>query len=399
MNVKIAYFVPDLTDPAVRRRVRMFERGGAAVTVAGFRRSPSSVAELDGVPALDFGQTRDGRLLRRGASAVRVALDRRRLMRFARGADVIVARNLEMLLAAAHARALSPTKPPLIYECLDIHRMLLSPRRGGRLLRAVENRLWRGIDLGLTSSPAFVRNYFAPRDFPAPIRVIENKVLTLAPGERPSPRSRPAAGPPWRIGWFGILRCRRSFDLLSRLTRAAGGAIEVVLRGKPSMASFADLERRVAAEPFMHFAGPYRNPEDLAAIYRDVHFAWAVDYFEAGGNSEWLLPNRIYESCAYGAPPIALANVETGRWLTARGVGLALVEPLGDRLAETLGRLDAPAYAELAARVAQLPTADVVCGDDECRALVDALQVAIRRRRERVDAVAPIGEPNAESAP
>ena len=158
--------------------------------------------------------------------------------------------------------------------------------------------------------------------------MIENKVLTLEPGERSSPHPRPAAGPPWRIGWFGIIRCRSSFDLLSRVTRDAGGAIEVVLRGKPSMASFVDLERRVAAEPFIHFAGPYRNPEDLPAIYGDVHFAWAVDYFEAGGNSDWLLPNRIYESCAYGAPPIALAGVETGRWLTARGIGLALSEPL-----------------------------------------------------------------------
>lgn len=397
MNVKIAYFVPDLTDSAARRRVRMFVRGGADVAVAGFRRSPSPVAELDGAPVLDLGRTRDGRLLRRAASAVRATFDRERLARFAHDADVIVARNLETLLPAARARALSPSKPPLVYECLDIHRLLLSPKGDGRLLRAVEDRLWRETDLGLTSSPAFVRNYFAARGFPAPIRVIENKVLTLEHGERSSPHSRPAAGPPWRIGWFGIIRCRRSFDLLSRVTRDAGGAIEVVLRGKPSMASFVDLERRVAAEPFIHFAGPYRNPEDLPAIYGDVHFAWAVDYFEAGGNSDWLLPNRVYESCAYGAPPIALAGVETGRWLTARGVGLVLAEPLADRLTETLGRLDARTYAELAARVAQLPAADVVCGDDECRALVCALHAAVRR--ERADAAAPIGQPNAEPAP
>lgn len=397
MYVKIAYFVPDLTDSAARRRVRMFVRGGAEVTVAGFRRSASPVVELDGAPALDLGRTRDGRLLRRAASAVRVALDRERLAEFVRGADVIVARNLETLLPAARARALSPSRPPLVYECLDIHRLLLSRRGDGRLLRSVEDRLWREVDLGLTSSPAFIRNYFAARGFPASMQVVENKVLALAAGERPHTRRRPAAGPPWRIGWFGIIRCRRSFNLLSRVTRAAGGAIEVVLRGKPSRASFADLERRVAGEPFMRFAGPYRNPEDLPAIYGDVHFAWAVDYFEAGGNSEWLLPNRIYESCAYGAPPIALAAVETGRWLTARGVGLTLGEPLESRLAETLDRLAAPAYAELAARVARLPIADVVCGDDECRALVNALRVAARRKR--ADAAAPIGQPNAEPAP
>ena len=197
MYVKIAYFVPDLTDSAARRRVRMFVRGGAEVTVAGFRRSPSPIVELDGAPALDLGRTRDGRLLRRAASAVGAALDRERLTGFVRGADVIVARNLETLLPAARARALSPSKPPLVYECLDIHRLLLSTGGDGRLLRAVEDRLWREVDLGLTSSPAFIRNYFAARGFPAPMRVIENKVLALAPGERP--RASPAP-PPGRHG-------------------------------------------------------------------------------------------------------------------------------------------------------------------------------------------------------
>ena len=295
MYVKIAYFVPDLTDSAARRRVRMLMRGGAEVAVAGFRRSPSPISELGGAPALDFGRTRDGRMLRRAASAVSATFDGARLKRFASGADVIVARNLEALLPAARARALSPSKPPLVYECLDIHRLLLSRRSDGRMLRAIEDRLWREVDFGLTSSPAFVRNYFAARYFPAPIRVIENKVLALDPGERPHASPRPPAGPPWRIGWFGVIRCRRSFDLLSRVTRAAGGAIEVVVRGKPSMASFVDFEQRVAKEPFIRFAGPYRNPEDLSSIYRDVHFAWAVDYFEAGGNSDSAAQSHLRE--------------------------------------------------------------------------------------------------------
>ena len=46
-------------------------------------------------------------------------------------------------------------------------------------LTALQRRLWQRVDLLLTSSPAFIRNYFAPCHFPAPIRLVENKVALL----------------------------------------------------------------------------------------------------------------------------------------------------------------------------------------------------------------------------
>jgi succinoglycan biosynthesis protein ExoL len=69
-----------------------------------------------------------------------------------------------------------------VYECLDIHRMLMSHHFDGTLLRFFESRFWRVVDLLLTSSPAFIRHYFMPRGFTAPIKVIENKLLVLEDG-------------------------------------------------------------------------------------------------------------------------------------------------------------------------------------------------------------------------
>jgi succinoglycan biosynthesis protein ExoL len=70
----------------------------------------------------------------------------------------------------------------------------------------LESKLWRDVDLLLTSSPAFVRNYFVPRGFPSPIRLVENKVLMIGERETGAPSVRPPPGPPWRIGWFGMIR-------------------------------------------------------------------------------------------------------------------------------------------------------------------------------------------------
>ena len=73
-----------------------------------------------------------------------------------------------MLLLASRARKRYAPAARLVYECLDIHRLLLSTRFDGALLRFLETRLWDEVDLLLTSSPAFVRNYFAPRRFCGP---------------------------------------------------------------------------------------------------------------------------------------------------------------------------------------------------------------------------------------
>jgi succinoglycan biosynthesis protein ExoL len=89
-------------------------------------------------------------------------------------------------------------------------------------------------------------------------------------------------------------------------------------------------------------------------MYGGVHFVWTIDYYEAGGNSDWLLPNRLYEGPLHGAVPLTLRNVEAGRWLHRRGCGVLLGEPVEENLAAFLANLDARHYAECERAVAGL---------------------------------------------
>jgi succinoglycan biosynthesis protein ExoL len=374
MTVKVVYFVHDLSDAAVHRRTRMLSRGGASVVPIGFRRSSEPKNEVAGIPAIELGLTFDGRLARRAVSVVGSLARLDRIAHHVRGADVVLARNLEMLVLAVRARNRYAPGATIAYECLDIHRKLLSDRLDGRLLRGLETRLWNHVDLLLTSSPAFLRNYFVPRGFQSPIRLVENKVLPVEGVQSKEPHPRPPPGPPWRIGWFGAIRCRKSLDILSSLTRAAGGGIEVIIRGRPSGASFPDFDTVTAGLPGIRFGGPYRSPDDLPNIYGSVHFNWSIDYYESGQNSAWLLPNRIYEGSLYGAVPIALAGVETGRWLTERKVGVVLNDPVGRHLEDFFRSLDIEAFSELANHVNTLPRNNLVVSPSECCALVDALR-------------------------
>lgn len=317
----------------------MLRRGGAEIDLLGFRRSAEPIDRVAGVAARDLGRTQDGQFL---ARIVSVANARRQVARWGQGfaqGEAIIARNLEMLfLAAAARRRFAPTSP-LFYELLDIHRLMVGQGIAGKLLRRLEASLIRQCAGIIISSPAFEREYLRRiyTDLP-PILLWENKVMPSASieaiqdaaseGDAVAGLSPPAFGRPWRIGWFGAIRCRRSLLCLAGLARKHPGLIEVDIRGRITDAMGGDFNEIIAATPGLHYHGTYRYPDDLAEIYRQVHFVWAIDFYEAGFNSSWLLPNRLYEGGYCRRVPIALANVETGRWLAQHDLGFQLTNDL-----------------------------------------------------------------------
>ena len=372
--MKLAYFVHDLTDPAVARRVKMLQAGGAEPVVLGFRRVPIAPRAIEGAPAIDLGRTYDARLGHRAAKTAFAALGAVRLREHLKGTEVVLARTLEMLALAQAARVMSGIDARLVYECLDIHRLMLSPGVKGRTLRAAERALMRRADLLAVSSPAFLQAYFEPvqgvgRDIRLPILLIENKVLELEAAADPSASELPP-GPPWRIGWMGAIRCRKSLAILTDLAARRPDLVEVRIHGRPAYTEFDDFDRQVAALPNVTFGGGYQA-QDLPGLYGEVHFAWAIDFMEEGLNSAWLLPNRLYEASRHGAVPIALGGVQTGRYLRRLGIGVRLDRP--EDLEAALEALTPSAYAGLRNDLEAVPIRTFVADAGDCRALVDSL--------------------------
>lgn len=371
-DAQILYMAPDLSDPALQRRRTMLEAGGAHVAVVGFVRgdAPEPPAAWN---AEVLGRTRDAALAQRALMVLFTLMRPWALRRRLQGQRMVIARNLEMLVLAWAGLALSPSgsRPRLCYEVLDIHRIMLGDGFKSRALRSVERVLLRQVDLLILSSDGFDRAYFQTLQ-PTPVRraLLENKTLALTGSPPAVVPATPA--PPWRIGWFGMLRCRRSLEMLGRLAATRPGLIAVDIRGRPSAAVFGeDFEAAVAQWPGLTFHGPYR-PADLPDAYGAVHFVWAVDFYEAGQNSDWLLPNRLYEGNAHGRPLLAQRSVETGRWLAARGAG-ALFDDLDAELAPFFDSLTALAYQDLANAVARIPRSDLVADRADCVRLVNLL--------------------------
>ncbi|MGP3696220.1 glycosyltransferase [Rhodobacter sp. NSM] len=377
--MRILYLAHDLDDSAIWRRVAMLRAGGATIELAGFRRREGPLPE----EATLLGRTADARMAQRAVSVLKAVTSLSRSLGGIAPPDVILARNLEMLALAARAKALWP-EALVVYEVLDIHRMMLGDGPRPKAMRALERRLLRRVGLVLTSSPGFINEYFQPyRQTRAPIRLVENKCFYAGAAVPAVPPRRPVEGP-ITIGWFGILRCSWSLDCLDRVTRASPGRFRVLLRGKPALDQMPRFHETVAANPDLEFGGAYRNPEDLADIYGQVHLSWLVDRFDAGKNSDWLLPNRLYEGCRHHAVPVGLAGTEVANFLGDCGIGLTVPMPQSDEVSRLLATLTPERVEALRKRVSEIPAAVWTTGPEECQDITGLMaQVAAARGRRR----------------
>jgi len=362
--MKIGYIVHDLNDPSVERRCVMLERGGAEVVLAGFYRGQFLKASAETRNAYIMGQSKDAAFVNRVFSTFRQTAFNSRLRNLFADCDVLVARNLEQLAIASR---LSKSRP-LIYECLDLHRLLLESSKAAKLVQSIESKVLTKVDGLLTSSAAFLRHHFDHTTLNAPTHLIENKLLVPStPNTLPDPMP---AGPVLRIGWFGMLRCKKTFEFLKRLAARSNGRIEVMISGKPSSAELPDLPSQAEAAEGVEYTGPYTY-KDLSELYGRCHLAWAIDWFEEGLNSEWLLPNRLYESIAHGTVPIVKDNTEMSRWLAARNAGLRISLDVDPEL--SLLNLDADSLKKLQGDLMSVPVGDVYADNQDCERLVEII--------------------------
>jgi succinoglycan biosynthesis protein ExoL len=328
--MRIAFFGHDAGDAAVRRRVQAFRDDGLDVTGFMMKRRADTAPDWDNI---DLGLTADGAFVQRIVQIFKGARLAAQNLAALSTADVIYARNLDMLACAFLAKRHARLDTPVIYESLDVHRLLTRGDAIGGALRWIEGKLLKRSAGLVVSSPAFLKNHF-DKHYAGAFRpyLVENRLASGADfGPRPEPATHPPRRP-LRIGWVGVLRCKRSFQLLCELADRLGPAIEIHLHGMPARNEIPDFDGPIADRANMQFHGRFRSPEDLASIYGGLDLVWAGDFMEAGFNSVWLLPNRIYEGGYFGVPAIAPGETETARWIERHACGFILAEPLNETL-------------------------------------------------------------------
>jgi succinoglycan biosynthesis protein ExoL len=327
---RIAFFGQDAADAAVRRRVQGFLDDGLEVNGFMMRRRDDISPGWDNI---DLGRTFDGNYIQRVRSifsgARRAAAERAKLA----AADVIYARNLDMLATAFLAKRYANLKTPVIYESLDVHRLLTRKDLIGLVFRRIEGALLSRSRRLVVSSPAFLENHFEVHHRGSYRAVlVENRLSSSAGLGQRRRRTARDSSQPLRIGWVGVLRCARSLDLLLGVARTLGPQVRIVMHGIPSLTEIPDFHQKIQGIKNVEFHGRYQAPEDLSRIYSDLDLVWAGDFMEAGYNSLWLLPNRLYEGGYHAVPAIAPASTQTAAWIASHGAGFVVDEDLAVNL-------------------------------------------------------------------
>lgn len=374
-TLKLSVFGSDAAEAAQVKRIDALLACG--FEVQGFMMRRANMNETfepfwDNLHLCDAENENTGKRIWAVATSILKVIRHRRLLR---GTDVIVARNLDMLMVAAVAQAITPEKSPkLVYECLDINNLMTGNGVKGRVFRWLERRLLGRTSSLVVSAPDFITNYFEPyQDWRGRSVLIENKIWMRNPKVMPRPDAasvpdRPEIDQdnPIVLGWIGTLRCQRSLDLLVAAAKALGPRIHIAMHGVVHHHAVKDFDSIVAAHENIGFHGPYDYPNGLEKIYQTCDVVWSQDMWQWGTNSTWLLPNRIYEASYFGCPSIAVAGTGTGN-RTEDGLGWTIPEPTSDALVTHLNSLTSDSLTEMRRNILRRPDGEFLQSIDEIR--------------------------------
>lgn len=316
-----ALFLFPSTERSVGRyftHVRLWEKHCGSATVSAFQRE-SNDQYLERVN-ISLGVVRHGNLLKRipvyrqAISSLSALIDRH---------EVLVVYTLDNFLLAWMAKIAAKSNIKIILFMLDIRQLFVGNKLKNHVIQSVLIFAFERSSLVLVSSRHYMEEYVASYVRKLPMRwlEIENKVNAdeIRPIEFSSQEYRDQDNQ-IVIGYFGILRCERSLQILIAATEKAAGSLKVIVSGE--YLGLQHMAEKVSAAPWIDFQGSYSNPEDLPGIYGRCDVVWACYPYEVGaGNQEWAKTNRFYEAGYFGKPAIASKGTRDAEFISAAGNG------------------------------------------------------------------------------
>lgn len=318
--MKITFLLPVVSHARFRKRVTALENLGVQPKILAFERD-----DYPGKP-WPGGYTSLGKLQRRNyhkrllphIKAFPAVLDA------AKESDVIYAFSLDSLLLGWLASRALDKRLRIVYEVGDIRKVLTEDSLLSRSLRWLERHLLRHVDLLVVTSEAYIVGYYQGilglTDLQ--YQVIENKLdMDTLPQQVSTRKKRDGI---LRIGYFGFIRCRRSWEILKRVAEKGHGRVRVYVRGVPKR--LEDFEEEARRAPYVEYGGPYIAPDDLPAMYGQVDMEWACFPYRGNGigNWRWARTNRFYEACFFQRPMFAQKGTEDCRAVESLGIGVCL---------------------------------------------------------------------------
>lgn len=104
------------------------------------------------------------------------------------------------------------------------------------------------------------------------------------------------------IGYFGVIRCNHSLQLLKKIVDQANGKIQLYIRGI-FQEHLGLMKDELLESKYVEFGGSFKSPDELPEMYKSVDLTWtAIYHFKP--NIMWSRTNRYYQACFFKRPMI-----------------------------------------------------------------------------------------------
>lgn len=370
----ILFFTTALEHRTFRKTVKMLSEVGVRARYVGFTRYNYPCAE-DGLETVILGQVKQGNYANRFFFALsRLVLVRRE----AKKNDLMYCFALDSLVLAHLATV--GMRIPIAYQVQDIRPILVGSKIKNRLSRFLEKLALGRVKHVVLSSYAYYQNHFKIHyDLSEQsISVIENKLENdpdpvASPGTKISLRNPT----PIRIGYFGMLRCSRSWEILKSAVDRAEGRLELIVRGKPVGLETFDTD--VSSSNRIFYGGSYRSPDELADLYEAVDLVWtAYPYGMAkAGNWQWARTVRFYEAGAFGKPMISQVETQDAYVISQYGIGMNIDMAHPQVAIKRLLSISHGELSEWSRNLLNTPRALFIHTEEEYRELKEKLDILV----------------------
>jgi len=371
MGKKITFIVPDISDARIIKRIKAFQILGADITVCGFRRKRYSYNEsiYNDVNLIGFGETQEKSYFKRLPKLLYGFILILKNFTLFRDYKCIYCINIDMLILAIILRI--RYKIYLYYEVGDILNAFLGKAISSRLLRKVERFLLKYTDLVILTSPAFYYQFYKKiQKIQFPWMLLENKLIQSKKPIKEKINYKKTKK--ISIVYHGVLRCRRSIYILTKVAAELSKKCELHIHGFPLWVNQNLLCRHSLENKNIFWHGEFKYPDGIKDVLSDADMLWLIDLSENQSNAKWLLPNRLYDGIYYRVPMLAMSDTETGKYIQKYNIGWCFKQNI---------------YKELLSLVSDISVSEIIAKKKALDTLPSQLACSLEQHKKIYDSI------------
>jgi succinoglycan biosynthesis protein ExoL len=379
-NLKVLSVLPVLGQPRHAKRITMLQQAGFSVEAVALERD-YHIGRLPDCPVERLGKIAHGRYLQRFLKLVIALPAMRRAMR---RNCLVYTFGLDMAIITFIAGM--GLQRPIILEIGDIRSIQVASGLTGYFTRLLDRYVVNASWLLVATSQGFVDGYYRKwLNTRTPALVLENKLeSSMAEAGHIEASAlmegKPLVDRPLRIGYFGLLRCGWSWQVLETLALSRPSEVEIVVAGYPT--SPVDLPERAAKLINVDFRGEFSSPNDLPALYGKVDLVWGCYPYPDQGdwNWRWARTNRFYECCFFQKPIISLASSGDASEVDRYKIGMVIHDQSIEKVVDVLSGISPGDLTHWQDNLSKLPR-NVYVYTTETDELKNALEGIVRDHR------------------